>query len=64
VDKCAYNDIEGGCDEIQERTLFAIVSIGAPGGSITSIATTEGWLYLALVLHVFSRKVVGWAMDE
>lgn len=31
---------------------------------ITYIATTEGWLYLALVLDVFSRKVVGWAMDS
>jgi putative transposase len=31
---------------------------------ITAIATAEGGLYLALVLDVFSRKVVGWAMDE
>ena len=29
----------------------------------TYIDTTEGWLYLALVLDVFSRKLVGWAMD-
>lgn len=30
---------------------------------ITDIDTAEGWLYLALVLDVFSRKIVGWAMD-
>ncbi|MFN8562292.1 MAG: DDE-type integrase/transposase/recombinase [Anaerolineae bacterium] len=30
---------------------------------ITYIDTAEGWLYLALVLDVFSRKLVGWAMD-
>ena len=30
---------------------------------ITYITTAEGWLYLALVLDVFSRKIVGWAMD-
>ena len=30
---------------------------------ITYIATDEGWLYLAVVLDLFSRKVVGWAMD-
>lgn len=30
---------------------------------ITYIDTAEGWLYLALVVDVFSRKVVGWAMD-
>jgi putative transposase len=31
---------------------------------ITYIATREGWLYLAAVLDVCSRKVVGWAMDK
>jgi transposase InsO family protein len=30
---------------------------------ITYIPTYEGWLYLAVVLDLFSRKVVGWAMD-
>ena len=29
---------------------------------ITYIATGEGWIYLAVVLDVCSRKVVGWAM--
>jgi putative transposase len=31
---------------------------------ITYIATTEGWLYLAVVLDLRSRAVVGWAMEE
>jgi putative transposase len=31
---------------------------------ITSIWTDEGWLYLAGVLDLFSRRIVGWAMDE
>jgi len=31
---------------------------------MTYIATGEGWLYLAVVLDLFSRKVVGWAMSE
>jgi transposase InsO family protein len=29
---------------------------------ITYVLTTEGWLYLAVVLDLFSRRVVGWAM--
>jgi transposase InsO family protein len=29
---------------------------------ITYVATDEGWLYLAAVLDVFSRKIVGWSM--
>lgn len=33
-------------------------------GDITYIATGEGWLYLAVVLDLYSRKVVGWSMSE
>ena len=33
-------------------------------GDITYIATNEGWLYLAVVIDLYSRKVVGWAMDD
>jgi putative transposase len=33
-------------------------------GDITYIPTKEGWLYLAAVLDVCSRRVVGWAMDK
>jgi transposase InsO family protein len=32
-------------------------------GDITYIPTAEGWLYLAVVLDVFSRKIVGWSMS-
>ena len=31
---------------------------------ITYIATAEGWLYLAGVLDLYSRRIVGWAMDK
>lgn len=31
---------------------------------ITYIWTDEGWLYLAVVLDLYSRSVVGWAMNE
>jgi putative transposase len=31
---------------------------------ITYIRTGEGWLYLAVILDLFSRKIVGWAMRE
>lgn len=30
---------------------------------ITYIPTAQGWLYLAVILDLFSRKIVGWAMD-
>jgi putative transposase len=31
---------------------------------ITYIDTAEGWLYLASILDLFSRRVVGWAMAD
>lgn len=31
-------------------------------GDITHVRTVSGWLYLAVILDLFSRKVVGWAM--
>jgi len=33
-------------------------------GDITYIDTGEGWLYLAGVMDRYSRRIVGWAMDE
>lgn len=33
-------------------------------GDITYIATAQGWLYLAAVMDLYSRKIVGWAMSE
>ena len=32
-------------------------------GDITYIPTNEGWLYLATVIDLYSRKIVGWSMD-
>jgi len=31
---------------------------------ITYVRTEEGWTYLAAVLDMFSRKIVGWSMSE
>src|SRR5208282_5364552 len=31
---------------------------------ITYVPTSEGWLYLAVVLDLFTRKIVGWAMRD
>jgi putative transposase len=31
---------------------------------ISYVPTSEGWLYLAVVLDLFTRKIVGWAMRD
>ena len=33
-------------------------------GDITYIPTNEGWLYLATVIDLYSRRIVGWSMDD
>jgi len=33
-------------------------------GDITYIHTGEGWLYLATVIDLYSRRIVGWSMDD
>lgn len=33
-------------------------------GDITFIATRKGWLYLAIILDLYSRQIVGWAMSQ
>jgi transposase InsO family protein/transposase-like protein len=33
-------------------------------GDITYLWTDQGWLYLAVVIDLYSRKVIGWSMSE
>jgi transposase InsO family protein len=44
----------GPCEEVDRRYV----------GDITYIATWEGWAYLATVIDLSSRKVVGWALAD
>jgi putative transposase len=32
-------------------------------GDLTAIATRAGWMYLAVILDLYSRRVIGWAMS-
>jgi transposase InsO family protein len=51
-----------------ENHLNRQFTVGAPdrvyAGDITYIWTHQGWLYLAVVLDLYSRKVVGWSMGR
>ena len=50
----AENLLERSFDTDAPNTVWA--------GDITYIWTREGWLYLAILLDLYSRMVVGWAM--
>jgi putative transposase len=51
---------------VAENTLDRLFSVATPNAKwstdITYVWTSEGWLYLAVILDLFSRRVVGWAM--
>jgi len=46
------------------RDFYASVPDMKYVGDITYISTGEGWLYLATVIDLYSRKIVGWSMDD
>lgn len=47
---------------ILNRQFNPIAANVAWTSDITYIRTRSGWLYLAVVLELFSRKIIGWAM--
>ena len=49
---------------ILERNFSPVAPNVAWGGDITYVWTKEGWLFLAVIIDLFSRQVVGWSMDE
>lgn len=53
---------------VHGNRLDRCFDVGAPNRSwaadITYIWTREGWLYLAVILDLFSRKIIGWSMQS
>mgnify|MGYP002624423294 CR=1 FL=1 len=57
--------VQGHSDPVAPNVLNREFTVAAPDqvwvGDITYIWTREGWLYLAVLLDLFSRRVVAWA---
>ena len=55
-------------EPIAPNVLARRFTVGAPNQvwatDITYVWTSEGWLYLAVVLDLFARRVVGWGLAE
>jgi len=49
---------------ILNRDFYASAPDEKYVGDITYIPTSQGWLYLATVIDLYSRKIVGWSMDD
>ncbi len=51
-------------ENLLDRNFHAEAPNRAWVGDITYIWTAEGWAYLAVLLDLYSRKVVGWALGK
>lgn len=55
-------------DPVAPNLLERNFTVDAPNkalvGDITYLPTHAGWVYLAVLIDLFSRKVVGWAMSD
>lgn len=51
-------------DNLLERDFTAASANRKWAADITYIPTCRGWLYLACVMDLFSRRIVGWSMSE
>jgi putative transposase len=53
---------------VAPNTLNRAFTVAAPNnvwcGDITYLRTTSGWMYLAVFIDLFSRRVVGWSLSD
>ncbi len=47
-----------------DRNFTAAMPNQIWAGDVTYIPTEEGWLYLSVVIDLFSRRIVGWSMRD
>jgi putative transposase len=59
---CVTGSLTGGKSSQSQFTVNAPDNVWC--GDITFIRTQAGWLYLAVVLDLYARKVVGWAFSS
>jgi putative transposase len=51
-------------ENVLNRTFTATEPDQSWVADITYVATEDGWLYLAVILDLFSRRVIGWSMAD
>jgi transposase InsO family protein len=58
------NHILAVAPNLLDRDFSATASNQKWAGDITYIWTSEGWLYLAVILDLYSRRIIGWAVSN
>jgi putative transposase len=58
-----HHHVEPPVADLVQRRFAVAVPNRVWVGDMTTLRTREGWLHLAIVLDLYSRRLVGWAMD-
>lgn len=51
-------------DNLLNQNFNPVAANEVWAGDITYLKTAEGWMYLAIVMDLFSRRIVGWYIDK
>ena len=51
-------------DNLLNQNFNPVAANEVWAGDITYLRTAEGWMYLAIVMDLYSRRIVGWAIDK
>ena len=51
-------------DNLLKQNVRPVAANEVWAGDITYLRTQQGWLYLAVVMDLFSRRIVGWHIDK
>jgi putative transposase len=51
-------------DNLLDQNFSALRANERWSADITYVATRQGWLYLAVVMDLYSRRIVGWSMNR
>ena len=51
-------------DNLLKQNFNPVAPNQAWAGDVTYLKTGEGWMYLAIVMDLYSRRIVGWHIDN
>ena len=55
---------DGVADNLLNQNFNPVAANEVWAGDITYLRSHEGWMYLAIVMDLFSRRIVGWHIDK
>ena len=58
------NDNDAVADNLLNQNFNPVATNQVWAGDITYLKTGEGWMYLAIVMDLYSRRIVGWAISN